>query len=188
MELVGAAGGLVWRADGGELALVHRPRRADWSLPKGKLDPGETWHAAAVREVAEETGCSTRIVGFAGAKLFLSRPTPKLVLYWHMQVTGLGTPLSEDEVDEVRWLSPRRALLQLDHPSDRRLLQRTLAGRRSTEVEVRPPDGSASVRDLLVVDQPCSDASLAPWLRRIEEAVLRERRRRVGGARALAAS
>ena len=57
-ELVRAAGGVVWRAgDGGtEVLLVHRPRYDDWSLPKGKLDAGETHEGAATREVLEETG------------------------------------------------------------------------------------------------------------------------------------
>ena len=56
---VKAAGCVVWRRDGGgapELAVVHRPRYDDWSLPKGKLDPGETFEEAAVREVQEEIG------------------------------------------------------------------------------------------------------------------------------------
>jgi 8-oxo-dGTP diphosphatase len=56
---VKAAGGVVWRAGAGgapEFVAVHRPRYDDWSLPKGKLDPGETWEQAALREVEEEVG------------------------------------------------------------------------------------------------------------------------------------
>jgi 8-oxo-dGTP diphosphatase len=46
-----AAGAVLWRPGGGgiEVAVVHRPRYDDWSLPKGKLDPGESAPAAAVR-------------------------------------------------------------------------------------------------------------------------------------------
>ena len=61
---VKASGGVVWRrAPGGapELVVVHRPRYDDWSLPKGKLDPGETWEEAALREVEEEVGLRCRL-------------------------------------------------------------------------------------------------------------------------------
>ena len=53
-----AAGGVVWRRNGSgelEVVLIHRPRYDDWSLPKGKLDPGESDEDAARREVLEET-------------------------------------------------------------------------------------------------------------------------------------
>src|SRR3954464_3521077 len=63
---VKAAGGVVRREDG-TIAIVHRPRYDDWSLPKGKLDPGESWEEAAVREVEEETGVRAREGGAAGA-------------------------------------------------------------------------------------------------------------------------
>ena len=57
---VRAAGAVLWRPgeDAGEplLALIHRPRYDDWSIPKGKIDPGETEPVAAVREIFEETG------------------------------------------------------------------------------------------------------------------------------------
>src|SRR5699024_5959864 len=58
-----AAGVLVWRERGGavQVLLVPRPRYDDWSIPKGKLDKGETFPAAAVREVAEETGYRVRL-------------------------------------------------------------------------------------------------------------------------------
>ncbi|HUH08052.1 MAG TPA: NUDIX domain-containing protein, partial [Egibacteraceae bacterium] len=60
---VRAAGGVLWRDVGGriEVAVVHRPHRADWSLPKGKLDPGESSPEAALREVFEETGIRGRL-------------------------------------------------------------------------------------------------------------------------------
>jgi len=75
MKLVGVAGGIVWRdmAAGPRLAVVHRARRGDWSLPKGRLDDGEGWRDAARREIAEETGCDVRLERFAGAKLYVAR-------------------------------------------------------------------------------------------------------------------
>lgn len=174
MELARAAGGVVWRKDGRNLAVVHRPRRADWSLPKGKLDPGESWHAAALREVSEETGYRARAIEFAGAKLRLDRTTPKLVLYWHMQVIGEGVPPREEEIDQVLWLAPSEALERLDHESDRRLLQHAMAERdaRRTSPRLRR---TAPVQRVLLVDRPCSEEELAPWRRLIEDAVRGER-------------
>ena len=50
-----AAGAVLWRpVDGSsdvEVAIIHRPRYDDWSLPKGKVDPGENEPVAAVREI-----------------------------------------------------------------------------------------------------------------------------------------
>jgi ADP-ribose pyrophosphatase YjhB (NUDIX family) len=108
---------------------VHRSRRDDWSLPKGRVEPGEGWQDAARREIAQETGCAVRLGRFAGAKLYLDRPEPKLVLYWHARVIREGSLPSEDEIDEVAWFSRREALSRLDHESDRSLLLRSLGGR-----------------------------------------------------------
>jgi len=178
MQLVRAAGGLVWRQapEGPRLAIIHRPSRDDWSLPKGRLDSGEPWRGAALREVVEETGCAARLSRFAGAKLFLERATPKLVLYWHMQAVREGTPADPDEVDEVAWLSPREALARLDHGSDRRLLLRALGGG-SWRGGGRPPAagaataGPAALRRLLVMDREPSAEVLAPFLRLIGDAM-----------------
>ncbi len=125
--LVRAAGGLLWRAgrEGPELALVHRPRRRDWSLPKGKLEPGESFLTAALREVAEETGCRASPLGFAGWTFYLAGRRPKLVLFWHMATAFAGHFMPGEEVDEVAWLAPARALERLDHASERRLVERS---------------------------------------------------------------
>ena len=68
--VIRAAGGVLWRRAAGagaepgvEVAIVHRPRYDDWSLPKGKLAPGEAEVEGAVREVLEETGYRVRIGG-----------------------------------------------------------------------------------------------------------------------------
>lgn len=175
MELVRVAGGLVWR-DGPEglcLAVVHRPDHADWSLPKGKLDPVESWRRAAVREVAEETGCEARITAFAGAKLFVEREVPKLVLYWHMRVLRDGLPEDDEEVDEVAWLTPRQALARLDSASDRRLLLRALSDARALARGEAPGSWSdrEALRARLVLDGRRSELELDPYLRLIERTV-----------------
>lgn len=119
-RIVRAAGGLVWRAR--ELAVVHRSRRRDWSLPKGKLDAGERWEAAALREVEEETGCRARLGDFAGATHHRVPRGPKIVLYWNMAAVDAAPRLPDDEVDEVAWLEPAEALRRLDHENERRLV------------------------------------------------------------------
>jgi 8-oxo-dGTP pyrophosphatase MutT (NUDIX family) len=169
MDLLRAAGGLVWRqgAAGPRLALVHRPVQSDWSLPKGRLDDGESWRSAALREVSEETGCEVRITAFAGAKLYLDRDLPKLVLYWHMQLVRDGQLDDDEEVDEVAWLSPSAALSRFDHGSDRRLLLRALAARRSRGART----GQEALRSVLVLDRQRPDEELGPYLRLIARSV-----------------
>jgi 8-oxo-dGTP diphosphatase len=114
----------VWRhtADGGtEVALVHRPRYDDWSLPKGKLDAGEHALTAAVREIAEETGLDV----VSGRRSVRTRyPVPegdKRVDYWVMQAVG-GDFEPNDEVDELRWLPVHAAWELVAHEQDRLVL------------------------------------------------------------------
>jgi 8-oxo-dGTP diphosphatase len=137
MILIPAAGGVVWREGpaGLQVAVIHRPRRDDWSLPKGKLDPGEGWEAAAVREVREETGCSCRMAEFAASLWYVPgrSPKPKVVLYWNMELHREGELDAGDEVDEVAWLRPRAALARLDRESERKVLLRALARREARD-------------------------------------------------------
>jgi len=122
---VRAAGGVVVRD--GRVAVVHRPRYDDWSLPKGKLDPGESWEAAAVREVEEEMG--TR--GTLGAELepvfYRDRKgRAKAVRYWLMEAGDEDVFAANDEVDELLWSSPEEALERLSYDKDRDTVARAL--------------------------------------------------------------
>jgi 8-oxo-dGTP diphosphatase len=121
---VEAAGGLVVRDDG-KVALVHRPRYDDWSLPKGKLDPGETFEDAAVREVLEECNLRCRLVEELPSDSYLDQEgRPKTVRWWLMElVEDLGFS-PDDEVDELRWLDPDSAGAMLSYAHDRALVAR----------------------------------------------------------------
>jgi 8-oxo-dGTP diphosphatase len=127
--LVEAAGGIVWREDHGEfqVLLVHRPRYDDWSLPKGKADPGETPEQTALREVEEETGLACTLAAPAGEVRYADhKGRPKIVRYWHMDPEPPGNPFApNDEVDELRWCTPRDAVNLLTYDHDRKLLRKT---------------------------------------------------------------
>jgi len=120
-EQVEAAGGVVIR--GGEVLLVHRPRYDDWTLPKGKLDRGESFEAAALREVHEETGFSCTLDReLASTEYRDNKDRPKVVRYWLMAVEG-GEFEPNDEVDQLRWLAPAAAVEALTYERDRDVLE-----------------------------------------------------------------
>jgi 8-oxo-dGTP diphosphatase len=121
-----AAGGIVVRpvSDGAiEVLVVHRPKYDDWSLPKGKLDPGETFEQAARREVEEETGWRTELGAELPTVRYRDRDgRDKTVRYWLMTPTDYGGFTPNPEIDEVRWLRPDEAAKLLSYDADRRLL------------------------------------------------------------------
>ena len=117
---VKAAGGLVRRA--GRVAVAHRPRYDDWSFPQGKLDPGESWEQAALREVEEEIGVRCRLGAELPSVEYEVEKGHKVVRYWLMEPeAGEFTP--NEEVDEVRWLSAAEAEALLTYDHDRALLR-----------------------------------------------------------------
>jgi 8-oxo-dGTP diphosphatase len=120
-ELVRAAGGVVVRD--GRVLLVHRPRYGDWTLPKGKLEDGEAWEDAALREVEEETGLRCELGEEVGRTRYVdSHGRNKEVRYFRM--TGGGEPAPQNEVDEVRWAPLDEAPGLLSYERDRVLLSR----------------------------------------------------------------
>jgi 8-oxo-dGTP diphosphatase len=122
---VKASGGVVWRRSGRgiEVALVHRPRYDDWSFPKGKLDPGESWEDAALREVEEEIGLRCRLGHELPPTSYRdSKGRAKIVRYWMMEPLD-GEFAPSHEVDEVRWLAPAEADRLLSYEHDRELLR-----------------------------------------------------------------
>ncbi len=131
-----AAGGVLWRpaGDGLELALVHRPRYDDWSLPKGKLDRGETVLAAAAREVTEETGYPVRLGHRLTEVSYRVPEGVKVVSWWAARARPDSMHqefVPNKEVDELRWVSPGKAYVTLSYDRDREVLDRF------AEVDVR---------------------------------------------------
>jgi 8-oxo-dGTP diphosphatase len=114
---------VVWRRREGrtEIALVHRPRYDDWSLPKGKLGDDETALEAAVREIGEEIGAAVTVSRRIGDFRYTAEGLPKKVTYWVMRSRG-GEFIPSDEVDEVRWLPVPRARALLTYDIDRAVL------------------------------------------------------------------
>ena len=133
-EVVRAAGGVATRPGAGgepDVLVVHRPRYDDWSLPKGKAEPGERDEDTALREVEEETGYHC-ILGseLPTVRYEDRRGRQKQVRFWHMTVSSdpaLGKDeeaafVPNDEVDERRWISPTAAATLLSYDADRRLV------------------------------------------------------------------
>jgi 8-oxo-dGTP pyrophosphatase MutT (NUDIX family) len=133
---VRAAGGVVWRPvlpDGWQVALVHRPKYDDWSLPKGKPDsPDEPDETTALREVEEETGLRCALERELESVRYHDRNgRPKVVRFWLMHAVDDNAPLratADDEIDDVRWCSPVEAAKLLTYERDRELVA-GLAGR-----------------------------------------------------------
>lgn len=124
-RLIEAAGGALWRpavgGSGVDVALVHRPKYDDWSLPKGKLHVGEHLLAAASREVTEETGFRPTLGRPLGQVRYLKDGIPKRVRYWAMRA-GPGSFVAGDEVDQLIWLPPPQARRHLSPDRDRPVL------------------------------------------------------------------
>ncbi len=132
MTTIRAAGGIPWRqgSDAIEVVVVHRPKYDDWTLPKGKLEPGEDERAAALREVEEETGLVCALGEEVGVTAYVdSKGREKTVRYFAMRPIG-GALRPAHEVDEASWLALADAVSRLTYERDRALLERltTLVG------------------------------------------------------------
>ena len=148
-----AAGGVVWRRiegtdgeSGVEVAVIHRPRYDDWSLPKGKLSAGESDLEGAVREVLEETGFHVRVGRGLGETRYIKANgaglRSKVVRWWAMQAEE-GTFSATREVDRLRWLSLAEAAEQLTRDTDREVLERFARGAAPTRTVLLVRHGPA---------------------------------------------
>ncbi|MFD8700991.1 NUDIX hydrolase [Kitasatospora sp. NPDC059648] len=143
-----AAGAVLWlpgkpkpsgRLGRPRIAVIHRPKYDDWSLPKGKLDPGEGVVEAALREVAEETGFRCLLGPELPAQHYLAQGRPKEVRYWAAVPTG-GAFRPNREVDRLEWLPAGKARARLTHDRDRLLVDALLAilGAKPVRTSVEP--------------------------------------------------
>ena len=127
-EILAAGAVPVRRArDGLEVAVIHRPKYEDWSLPKGKLEPGESYEQAAMREVEEEAGLRGELGPELSSHSYTDRKgRSKLVRWWLLgEPDGRFTP--NHEADELRWLSPEEAAELLSYEHDRALVREAAA-------------------------------------------------------------
>lgn len=120
-----AAGVVLLRESAGvdEFVVVHRPGRQDWSLPKGKIDPGEHMVVAAVRECDEESGYTPLLQAPLPMQGYSVGSRPKVVHYWRARVREEVGFAPDDEVDEVMWLPVSAARESLTYPSESRLVE-----------------------------------------------------------------
>jgi 8-oxo-dGTP diphosphatase len=129
-KIMEAAGGVLWKETsmGFKLAIIHRQRYDDWSLPKGKRKLGERWEETALREVLEETGCQATLGAFIGSTSYLvdAHISPKVVLFWQMHLLKEGQFVPNDEVDRLEWVHPQEALNTLDYPDERQIVVKAL--------------------------------------------------------------
>jgi 8-oxo-dGTP pyrophosphatase MutT (NUDIX family) len=122
-----AAGGLVWKVEGSKrrLAIVHRTKHNDWSLPKGRPQADEALDDTALREAMEETGLRARLADLAGTYSYMKADRLKVVLMWHItnQAERYSTPASHSEIDRVAWVTPKKAVKLLTHEAEREFVK-----------------------------------------------------------------
>jgi 8-oxo-dGTP diphosphatase len=127
-SVITAAGAVVWRKSGEgttEIAIIHRPRYDDWSLPKGKIESGETIISCAYREVLEETNLETQFGPFLGEVEYFSPDGLKRVSYWAAKFVGDEKPFQpNNEVDKVSWIHISKAIDKLTSETDKEIIGR----------------------------------------------------------------
>jgi len=134
--LIKAAGGVVLKGRKTskllpKVLVVHRPKYDDWSLPKGKLDRGESWEAAALREVLEETNVRAKIVDTLNPTSYWIKDRPKVVIWYLMRIQNERTFKPNSEVDQVVWVPLDEARKLLTYRDERRVVKQVLKPKKS---------------------------------------------------------
>ena len=135
--MIRAAGALLWRDNSDlsiEVALIHRPRYQDWSLPKGKLEMGETALQCAYREVQEETGIRATFTRQLGTVEYEESGQEKRVKYWAAHCAFTNSEfVPNEEVDQMKWLPATQALEQATHDSDKSIIEKFMSEEQHTD-------------------------------------------------------
>ena len=129
--MIRAAGALLWRETTErtiEIALIHRPKYDDWTLPKGKIEEGETAVQCAYRELIEETGITASFTRQLGTVEYEESGQRKRVIFWAAQCAKDASQfIANEEVDQLEWLSPELALSKATHESDQQIIENFLS-------------------------------------------------------------
>lgn len=124
-----SAGGAVFRREDGEISwlLVKPAGTKTWRLPKGIIDRGETSREAAQREVQEETGAKTKVLGKVGNDKYFFRLGKdniyKIVVYYLMEYEQEAKGPISWEVEEIAWLPYGEAREKLAFKGERGILE-----------------------------------------------------------------
>ena len=133
----------------GQVLLIKRgrqPRMGEWSLPGGRIEPGERAVDAALRELREETGVEAEILGLVDVVdgLFPEHGRHYVLIDYVARWTG-GEPVAGDDAAEAAFMPVEEALRRVDWDETRRII--ALAAVAAMESDIADPVSMARAPD-----------------------------------------